>query len=210
MKITKFGQCCLLIEEKGLRIVTDPGMYSTAQNELKNIDVVLITHEHADHFHVDSVKKIITNNPNVKIITNGAVGALLAKENIPFTLVADGQTSTEKGILFEGMGTDHAIIWKDLGKCENTSYFIGGKLFYPGDSFYNPKRAVDILALPVAGPWMKISEAIDYLLAVNPKKAFPVHDAILSNPSMVSVMIGRIHLGDTKFTPLEIGKEYEF
>lgn len=210
MKITKFGQCCLLVEEKGLRIITDPGMYSVAQNEIKNVDIVLITHEHADHFHVESVKKIIANNPNVKIITNSAVGALLAKENIAFTLVADGQTSNEKGIIFEGMGKDHAVIWKDFGKCENTAYFIGGKLFYPGDSFYNPKRAVEILALPVAGPWMKISEAIDYLLTVAPKKAFPVHDAILSNPTMVSGMLGRIVTDAIKFVPLEIGKEYEF
>ena len=38
MNITKLGHCCLLIEEKGLRILTDPGAYSTGQNEIKNID----------------------------------------------------------------------------------------------------------------------------------------------------------------------------
>ena len=178
MRITKFGQCCLLIEEKGLRIITDPGNYSVAQNEVENVDIILITHEHQDHFHVDSIKKIIARNPKVKIISNSAVGALLAKENIPFTLVADGDESTEKGVLIEGMGRDHAIIWGDFGKCENTGYMVANKLFYPGDSFYNPKRSVDTLALPVAGPWMKISEAIDYLLAVKPKKAFPVHDGM--------------------------------
>ncbi len=210
MRITKFGQCCLLIEEKDLRILTDPGMYSTAQNEIKNVDIILITHEHQDHFHIDSVKKIIANNPKIKVITNNAVGALLAKENIPFTLVADGDESTEKGVVIEGMGKDHAIIWGDFGKCENTGYFIGNKLFYPGDSFYNPKRPVDTLALPVAGPWMKMSEAIDYLLAVKPKKAFPVHDAILSNPTMSVGLINRVINDTIKFVPLEIGKEYEF
>ncbi|MBI2052837.1 MAG: MBL fold metallo-hydrolase, partial [Candidatus Ryanbacteria bacterium] len=29
MKITKFGHCCLLIKENGVRILTDPGTYST-------------------------------------------------------------------------------------------------------------------------------------------------------------------------------------
>lgn len=52
MKITKFGHCCLLIEENGVRILTDPGTYSTQQSEVKNIDFVLITHEHADHFQL--------------------------------------------------------------------------------------------------------------------------------------------------------------
>lgn len=209
MKITKFGQCCLLIEEKGLRIITDPGTYSTAQNEIKNVDIVLITHEHADHFHVESVKAIIKNNPKAKIISNSAVGALLAKEKIPFTLVADGDTSTEKGITFQGLGKDHAIIWGDFGKCENTGYMVAGKLFYPGDSFYNPKRPVEILALPVAGPWMKISEAIDYLLAVNPKKAFGVHDGMSTASNFIIPMIGRA-IGDDRLSALEIGKEYEF
>ena len=38
MKITKFGHCCMLVEEKGLRILVDPGNFSTAQNELMDIE----------------------------------------------------------------------------------------------------------------------------------------------------------------------------
>ena len=84
MKITKFGHCCLLIEENNLRILTDPGNYSTAQNDIKNIDIVLITHEHPDHFHVESLKKLLENNPQAKIITNNGVGALLKELNIEY------------------------------------------------------------------------------------------------------------------------------
>src|SRR3990167_2590566 len=102
MKVTKFGHCCLLIEENGLRVLTDPGVYSEAQNEVTGINVVLITHEHQDHFHLDSMKEIIKNNPEVKIITNKAVGELLNKAAIPFSLVEDGQNSLEKGVPIEG------------------------------------------------------------------------------------------------------------
>src|SRR6185312_9669397 len=77
MKIKKIGHCCLVIETKGVRIMTDPGMFSTAQNEEKNIDIVAITHEHGDHFHIESLKAIIANNPAVTVITNSAVGKLL-------------------------------------------------------------------------------------------------------------------------------------
>ena len=49
-------------------------------------------------------------------------------------------------------------------------------MFYPGDAFCNPNMPVDILALPVAGPWMKISEALNYAEALKPKICFPVHD----------------------------------
>jgi L-ascorbate metabolism protein UlaG (beta-lactamase superfamily) len=63
MKITKIGHCCLLIEEKGLRILTDPGAWSEAQNELKNIQLILITHEHQDHFYLDSLKQVLKKQP---------------------------------------------------------------------------------------------------------------------------------------------------
>ena len=46
MKITKFGHCCLLVEENGVRILTDPGIYSTQQNEIKNIDILYLEHLH--------------------------------------------------------------------------------------------------------------------------------------------------------------------
>ncbi|MFH1161829.1 MAG: MBL fold metallo-hydrolase [Candidatus Jorgensenbacteria bacterium] len=180
MTLTKFGHCCMLIEEQGLRILTDPGNYTTAQNEVKNIDVVLITHEHADHLHIESLKEVLANNPQAKVITNRGVGAILDKEGIPYTVVDDGKRTTEKGVLIEGLGKDHAEIYKTWKTVENTSYFIGPRLFYPGDAFYNPHRAVEILALPVAGPWCKISECVDYGLLVKPKKCFPVHDGNLN------------------------------
>lgn len=134
-----------------MRILTDPGNYTTAQNELKNIDVVLITHEHADHLHIDSLKIVLANNPQAKIITNSSVGTLLSKEGIAYSIIDDGKQTTEKGVTIEGFGREHAEIYKTWKRVENTSYFIGPRLFYPGDAFYDPKRPVEILALPVGG-----------------------------------------------------------
>ena len=182
MKITKFGHCCLLIEEGGLRILTDPGNLTTSQNDLQNIDIILVTHEHSDHFHIDSLKEVIKNNPKVKVVTNKAVGSLLDKEGIKFEILEDGQSREEKGIKLEGFGTTHAELHKTLPSVQNTGYMIAEKFFYPGDAFTNPKRNVEILALPVAGPWMKISESVDFALEVKPKLCFPVHDGILTSP----------------------------
>lgn len=210
MFITKLGHCCLLIEENGIRILTDPGNQSTLQDEVKNIHIILITHEHPDHFHTESLRVVLTNNPTAKIITNTSVGALLTKENIPFTVLEDAQTKTEQGIEFKGFGTTHAEIHKLLPSVQNTGYFIAKRLFYPGDALTNPRCPIDILALPVAGPWIKISEAIDYALELKPKLCFPVHDAIVKSP-------GIAHAGPTKILPpagikfqvLEIGTPTE-
>lgn len=214
MRITKLGHCCLLIEENGTRILTDPGSYSDAQNNIKGIDIVLITHEHQDHFHIDSVKKVLENNPTTSIITNNSVSVLLKKEKIDISkVVADGESLIEKGINFQGFGKVHALIHKDWPSVENTGYFINNRLFYPGDAFYNPKVSIDVLALPVAGPWMKISEAIDYAIEVKPKIAFGVHDGLLNNfgegvIKRVPTQILEKH--GINFMSLELGKEYEF
>ena len=184
MQITKLGHCCLLIKQQDLTILTDPGTYTTAQDEVKGIDIVLITHEHPDHLHLESVKKVLANNPATKIITNSAVSNILAKENIKSELLEHGNNTTIKEIAIEAFGEKHAVIYPTLPQVQNTGYFIANRFFYPGDALTHPGRPVEILALPVAGPWLKIAEAVDYAVAVKPKICFPVHDGNLKNPGI--------------------------
>jgi L-ascorbate metabolism protein UlaG (beta-lactamase superfamily) len=179
MKITKIGHCCLLIEEKGLRILTDPGNYSTGQDEVYDIDMVLITHEHPDHLHIDSLKRVLQNNPEARVVTNTAVAVLLDEAGIAYSLLKHAESMTLQEVVIEAIEAPHAEIYSDWPRVLNTGFFIAEKLFYPGDAFTNPQRPVDILALPVAGPWMKISEALAYALEIKPRIAFPVHDGIL-------------------------------
>ena len=212
MKITKYGHCCLLIEEKGLRILTDPGSYSSGFEHLK-VDAVLITHEHQDHLHIESLKKLITNKKDkgLVIITNKGVGKQLEANNIPYyQLLEDGNKMDFKGISIEAIGHDHAVMYKTV-PCINTGFLIANRLFYPGDSLHNPKKPVEILALPVAGPWMKLSEAIDYALELKPKIAFPVHEGILKQPGSVHrIQATILEQNGIKFQILEESKEYEF
>lgn len=85
-----------------------------ATKRSKNIDFVLITHEHADHFHIDSLKALLKNNPQAKVITNKSVGALLKKDSIAFSVVENGQNSDANGILIESFGENHALMHTDL------------------------------------------------------------------------------------------------
>ncbi len=194
MTITKLSHCCLLIEVKGLRILTDPGIYSDAQNALENIDLVLITHEHSDHLHIESLKIVLKNNPNAVVYTTQVVSDLLKVENIQATVFKNGDSKTFSNVSIEAYGELHAQIHSTIPQSTNIGFFIDNKLFYPGDAFTIPEKQVDLLALPVAGPWVKISDAIDYALQVNPKKAFPVHDAVLKAQGGTSFVVPKLVL----------------
>ena len=179
MNIIKIGHACILVEEHGTRILLDPGNFSNGQENVKNVDAILITHEHADHVDLERFGTVLRNNPSAKIFTNHGVGKKLTECNIDFELLVDGQSITVKGVTIEGIGEKHAVIHDSIPIIENTGYLIADRLFYPGDAFMLPDREIEILALPVAGPWMKIAEAIDYALQVKPKVCFPVHDGML-------------------------------
>jgi L-ascorbate metabolism protein UlaG (beta-lactamase superfamily) len=186
-----------------------------AHSKLTDIDFILYTHEHGDHFHLDSLKTLLKGNPNAVIYANVSVGDLLEAESISYVLVEHGSDFTlgpEIGL--KGIGTTHAVIHSSLPLMQNVGFMIDGRLWYPGDSFTNPEKEVEILALPVAAPWMKFSEAIDYALELKPKFAFPVHDGILIESlrkNMTSRMAGDIFSNTgIEFIPLDNGETKEF
>jgi L-ascorbate metabolism protein UlaG (beta-lactamase superfamily) len=177
MKITKLWHCCLLIETKGKRLLTDPGCFTIeAHSNLENINAILFTHEHADHFHLESLKTLLEKNPDAVVFANTSVAELLTKESISHTIIHDGETVNFEGIILTGYGMYHAEIHSSLPFSSNTGYMVEDRFFYPWDAYTDPGCPVEILALPVSGPWVKIWEAIDYALRLKPKIAFPIHD----------------------------------
>lgn len=210
MKITKLGHCCLLIETKGKRILTDPGSYTVeAHSKLTDIDHILFTHEHQDHYHLDSLKVLLKKNPEVAVYANSSVSDLLTKENIAHTKIAHEENFMLGEIEVVGIGEKHAMMHSSIPLSSNMGFFINERLWYPGDAFTNPERPVEILALPVSGPWMKLSEAIDYALLLKPKVAFPVHDGTrFGSAHVLPAKILPEH--GIEFTPMIEGDTREF
>lgn len=185
MKITKLGHCCLLLEEGSTRLLTDPGEYTSAQNNLTDLAAVLITHEHTDHLHLPSLQEIRSHNPQVRVICNQAVAALLDQEQIPYELIKNGEEVTIGDFTVSGHEEPHAEIFPSWPRVPNTGFFFNGRFFYPGDAYIEPNKPVELLAMPAAGPWVKIGEALEYALRVKPQKVMPVHDAGLVSTSTI-------------------------
>ena len=46
-----------------------------------------------------------------------------------------------------------------------------------------PPSEVDVLAVAVDGPWLKLAEAVDYVRAVDPRVAVPMHEGETTDPA---------------------------
>lgn len=177
MNITKYGHACLVVEKDGSRLVIDPGIITTLP-ELAGVVAVVVTHVHPDHMSVDNLQKLIATNPDLTVFACDEVLAEL-------TDVAANKVAVTNEMVSSGpfelafFGHDHAIIYQQV-PCQNRGVMVNNYLYYPGDSFTLPEVPVSVLAFPASAPWMKTSEAIDFVKAVNPRRAFPTHNGLLS------------------------------
>ena len=110
--------------------MTDPGSWTTdEQIKERNIDLILITHEHGDHIHIESLKKILVNNPSVKIITNIGVGKLLDGVGIKYEVLEDKKVTEILGVKIEAHDCKHEEIFEEIWQVQNTAFFIIRVLF---------------------------------------------------------------------------------
>src|SRR3954454_15998437 len=111
MRITKFGHACVRLETDGHVIVLDPGAFSEPE-AVDGATAVLITHEHADHYSVDHLKR--TDAP---IHTIGAVAEQIRNDAPEVAervhVVAPGDR-VDTGVPTTVIGEKHAIIHADL------------------------------------------------------------------------------------------------
>jgi L-ascorbate metabolism protein UlaG (beta-lactamase superfamily) len=185
VQIVHLGQSCVLVDTGAARLLLDPGVYSTGFAELTELDAILVTHQHPDHLDLDRLSALLAANPAAELMVDSGSAPLLADAGIPHRVVRPGQQLELGGTAIDVIGGDHGVIHPDIPVVPNNGYLIdgdGGTVLHPGDALDPPPRPVDLLLLPTAAPWLKVSEAVDYLRAVAPALAVPIHQAILAKP----------------------------
>lgn len=183
MKITKYEHACLDIELDGKRLLIDPGVVTTSVSNYENIEAVLVTHMHADHLDEAKLVSIKAENPDVTIYAVQEVADSL-QASLKVQIVSVGEDVITGPFSLKFTGGLHAVIHSSTPTIENVGVIVNSSFYYPGDSFTLPQVPIELLAVPISAPWLKISEAMDFITSMKPKRAFPVHDALLSEFGM--------------------------
>ena len=111
----------------------------------------------------------------------GPPGVAAAASGFDVTVVKDGDEVEAGSFTLRFFGEKHAVIHSSIPVVDNVGVLVNGQLYYAGDSFTIPDGVeVDTVAVPAGAPWMKIGEAMDYVLALKPRRAFPTHEMVLS------------------------------
>lgn len=76
MRIEKFGHCCLLVAEDGIRMLLDPGTYSRGFDALTGLAAVLVTHQHQDHVDLSRLAGLLAATPRVRLVVDEGTAAI--------------------------------------------------------------------------------------------------------------------------------------
>lgn len=179
MRLTKHEHATLRLDESGDTLIIDPGTFTTPLDALTGVVGVVLTHEHPDHWTPEQLDRILRDAPGIPIYAPAGVAA--ATDDHEITVVSPGDAVTAGRFTMRFFGGDHAVIHSSLPRVQNVGVLVNDQLYYPGDSYAVPEGVeVDTLAAPLGAPWLKIGEAMDFVLAVRPRRAFGVHDMTLS------------------------------
>lgn len=174
MRVTKFVHSCLLVETSKIKALIDPGKF-TADSHLLNLkkidelDYIIISHEHLDHYNVPLLKSLSGRFPHATIITNKDLFKDIEKLGLPNQILAG---SDDRVNVFEAK---HEPLPMDVSNVMNIGVHLDDEFTYPGDS-YDFEHSRQILAIPMTGPFASFKQALDSILKIKPKVVLPLHD----------------------------------
>ena len=176
MKITKLEHSGIVLEKDDNLLVFDPVEFKEKLPKLSNVVAVIITHKHSDHLQPEALGKILSDNPEAKVFTTGEATALISDS----VSVKAGDHYEVGEFSLDFFGKDHSAIVPGQIPCENIGVVVDGDVVNPGDSFDLPDTKAKVLFIPIAAPWLKISESMSFIERAGPGLVIPVHDALLS------------------------------
>ena len=184
MRITHLGHSCLLVEADGQRILLDPGAFSPAVAGVTGLNVILVTHQHADHLDLQRLPALLEINPQARLYAEPQAAAVMEQAGIGAEHMMVGKALAFGPVQVTPVGEQHALINEALPRIGNLGVVLRVEgelsLFHPGDAYDGEPGQIDILALPLNAPWTASRDTIAFAQRISPRVCVPIHDALLS------------------------------
>jgi L-ascorbate metabolism protein UlaG (beta-lactamase superfamily) len=200
--VTYIGHSTLLVEMKGVRLLTDPVLRdrvaflhrhsaSVQPAWVQNIDVVLLSHAHSDHLDSPSLRRLHSIKRNTRIIAPVGVGSIVRR--LGFEQVEEVEAGAEFQVGTLTVRVTAALHGRAKYFFERDvlciGYVIKGDhtVYFAGDTDIFPEMAelagtLDLALLPVWGwgPTLGVGHLDPYraaqaLVLLAPRYAIPIH-----------------------------------
>jgi L-ascorbate metabolism protein UlaG (beta-lactamase superfamily) len=149
---------------------------------LKPPTLILVTHEHEDHFDREAIAAFST--PATKVVLPSVVSSQVSGA----VAIANGETKMADGVTIEAIPSynlrpdpQFGDTFHPKGRGNGYVVTVGGKrLFFAGDTSCTPEikalKNIDVAFLPMNLPFtMSSADAIECAKAFRPKIAYPYH-----------------------------------
>ncbi len=168
------------------KIYTDPFQINVQKNDA---DIVLISHEHFDHFSPEDLRKVV-NDESVMVLTPDCLSKLsrYVKEGKVITIRPGNKLKLGEKIIVEAVPAYNINNFRAPGipfhpkENEWVGYimtFDNIRIYFAGDTDFVPELRnlkVDVAIVPVSGIYvMAPNEAADFVNSTNPRFAIPMH-----------------------------------
>jgi L-ascorbate metabolism protein UlaG (beta-lactamase superfamily) len=197
LKVTMVGHASVIFEFGGKVIHVDPFSKMGDYSKLPKADLILITHEHADHLDPAAIAKIRT--PKTVVVSSEAA-AQGAKAGV---VMKNGETKTVAGLKIEAVPAYNLVHKRDTGepfhpKGRGNGYVITFgdlRVYVAGDTEDIPEmkdlKNIDAAFLPVNLPYTMTGKmAANAVKMIKPKYLFPYHYAMGKSqlPDLLALM----------------------
>lgn len=181
MRITHLGHACLLVEIADARILLDPGAFSDDLDDVRDLDAVVVTHQHPDHLDPARVPALVAANPQARVLCDP--GSLETFSGLGVDATVHDGPSRVGDVTLTPVGETHALIHDEIPRIPNVGVRLDAdgepSLFHPGDTLDADPGAVEVLAFPLHAPWARSRDMTAFLRRVAAPHAVPIHDGLL-------------------------------
>jgi L-ascorbate metabolism protein UlaG (beta-lactamase superfamily) len=193
LRITYIGHSTVLIDVGGLRVLTDPILInrigpvtrhaaSADMRLVKQVDIVLLSHLHADHFNATSLRRV--DDRARLVVPRGAAAYLRERIGRQITELEPGEVFESGGVSIRATDAQHDILGQPLGvRSPTVGYLIDTDIF-PGMADIRDASGgcIDVALLPISGWGLRVpaghlnpQRAAESLELLRPAHVVPIH-----------------------------------